>query len=183
MLEPDADRKDASTQFGVAWRQTDRNQWNGLARYEHRLEESGQALSRSERDLHLVAGHLLWRPQSRWSLNGQGAIKRLGQRDAGRRVATNAALVGLRTQYDVDERFDAGVTLRLLGSDRLRMKQQGAGLEAGALLGRDLRLAAGYNVFGFHDADLAGADRTDRGPYLRIDFKFDESLLNLPEAH
>lgn len=41
----------------------------------------------------------------------------------------------------------------------------------------DLRLAGGYNLFGVRDRDLLEGTITDRGFYLHLGFKFDESLF------
>ena len=41
----------------------------------------------------------------------------------------------------------------------------------------NLWVSAGYNFFGYKDADLAGADYTAKGPFVRVRYKFDEELL------
>ena len=51
------------------------------------------------------------------------------------------------------------------------------GIEAGYLVWKNLWLSFGYNARGFSAADLAGEANTQRGAYLRLRFKFDESLL------
>jgi hypothetical protein len=38
-------------------------------------------------------------------------------------------------------------------------------------------LSAGYNVKGFSDRDLSADNYTSRGVYMRIRYKFDETLL------
>jgi hypothetical protein len=52
------------------------------------------------------------------------------------------------------------------------------GAEVGHLLKDNLWLSAGYNVTGFHDRDLSAENYTDRGAYLRVRFKFDETVLD-----
>jgi hypothetical protein len=47
---------------------------------------------------------------------------------------------------------------------------------------RNVRVAAGYNVFGFRDRDLRESAYTLRGAYVRFDFKFDESLFDPASA-
>ena len=48
----------------------------------------------------------------------------------------------------------------------------------GYLLATNLWLSAGYNRSGFAaDRDLAGYEYTQRGAYLRLRFKFDETLF------
>ena len=52
----------------------------------------------------------------------------------------------------------------------------------GYLLTSNLWLSAGYNVFGFKDDDLAGADYTNRGAFVRLRFKFDEDVFGARDA-
>ena len=48
-------------------------------------------------------------------------------------------------------------------------------------MARNLRVGAGYNIFGFRDADLTGQNTTDRGFYLLIGWKFDEALFGVDQ--
>ena len=57
-------------------------------------------------------------------------------------------------------------------------RKGGMGLEVGYMVQENLWLSAGYNFFGFKDKDLAGTDYTDRGVYLRMRYKFDETLFD-----
>ena len=52
------------------------------------------------------------------------------------------------------------------------------GLELGYLVATNLWVSAGFNFSGYRDADLAGADYTAKGPYVRVRYKFDESLFD-----
>jgi hypothetical protein len=45
------------------------------------------------------------------------------------------------------------------------------------MLATNLWASAGYNFFGYKDADLAGADYTAKGPFIRLRYKFDETLI------
>lgn len=71
-----------------------------------------------------------------------------------------------------------GVTASLHTDGGVSNRKFGLGLEVGYLLQENLWLSAGYNFFGFKDKDLAGADYTDRGVYVRMRYKFDESLFD-----
>ena len=56
--------------------------------------------------------------------------------------------------------------------------QHALGVEVGYLLQQNLWLSAGVNLTGFSgDADLAGYEYTRSGAYLRLRFKFDETLF------
>jgi len=41
-----------------------------------------------------------------------------------------------------------------------------------------MRVAGGYNLFGFTDRDFESLGYTQRGPYVEFGFKFDEGLLS-----
>jgi hypothetical protein len=82
-----------------------------------------------------------------------------------------------RTTYDLSERMDIGLlagAIHTLDSGETRSV---LGVETGYLLHANLWLSAGYNANGFHADDLVGENYTDRGCYLRLRFKFDESLF------
>src|SRR5205823_4679766 len=80
--------------------------------------------------------------------------------------------------YDFTRRIDAGISARALFDGGVDQRSTGLGAELGVVVVRDLRVAAGYNVFGFKDRDFtATGSRTDRGGYLALGFKFDESLF------
>jgi hypothetical protein len=44
---------------------------------------------------------------------------------------------------------------------------------------KNLRVAGGYNLFGFTDRELDSFGTTRRGAYLELGFKLDESFLGL----
>ena len=65
----------------------------------------------------------------------------------------------------------------LLVGESIDSRQYGLGLELGYLVTANLWVSAGYNFFGYRDEDLAGADYTTKGPYVRLRFKFDETVF------
>jgi hypothetical protein len=79
--------------------------------------------------------------------------------------------------YDVTENWDLGLlgaTFR--GEDGAN--QYAYGVEVGRLLRQNLWLSVGYNWAGFEgDPDLARYEYTRDGFYLRLRFKFDETLF------
>ena len=88
-----------------------------------------------------------------------------------------AQLLAGRLVYDITERWDIGA-LAALQAGQYGARQHALGLEAGYLLQQNLWLSAGYNHSGFRgDADLTGYEYTQQGAYLRLRFKFDETLF------
>jgi hypothetical protein len=94
-------------------------------------------------------------------------------------VATE--LVGGRATWDVSRKWDFGVAASNLHGVGLSSSQYGMGAETGYQLIGNMWLSVGYNLMGFRDADLAGEDVTRRGVFVRMRFKFDESIFT-PKA-
>ncbi len=174
----DGDRAFERSRLGFAYRQTDTNRWNALARYEHRYDRNPD-LSQTEtlKKAHVFAGHLNYQPNLDLILRGQWASKWASERSGGFDTNTQAHLAGARATLDVTDRWDVGAIGRVLMAGAIESAQWGLGGEVGVLLKDDLRLSAGYNVFGFDDGDLAATDQTDHGFYVQIGFKFDEGLF------
>lgn len=63
------------SQLGVAFRQTDTDRWNALARYEYRYEESTPTgLTASLSRAHILSAHANVRLRSSFTVTGQYAI-------------------------------------------------------------------------------------------------------------
>ncbi len=179
MSVPDDDREDRRTQLGLAYRQTDANVWNALARWENRLEKDGGAPgSSTERTANVLSAHVNVKPALRWTLSGQAAARWARDESAGLVSHTTTQLLGGRALWDLTSRFDAGVTGRVLSGGGGAQSRTGVGGEVGMAFARGLRGALGYNVFGFQDDGL-GVDHTDRGPYVQLGLKFDEATFGL----
>ena len=166
-------------QLGLAWRPVDHNRFNALAKVEHKLEKdasnaaSGELQSRAW----ILSTHADWHPSRPWWLTGRVAGKwQTDTLEAGVRSRFNAQLLAGRVVYDITERWDIGAMAAVQLGQR-GARQHALGIEAGYLLQQNLWLSAGYNHSGFRgDADLAGYEYTQQGAYLRLRFKFDETL-------
>ncbi|WP_161809060.1 SdrD B-like domain-containing protein [Stenotrophomonas humi] len=180
-------------QLGIAYRDTDRNRINALARYEYKLEsdKSGMGVDGgSSRDIgqdvrtaaHIVSTHADWHPSRPWWLTGRIAAKWQKDRFAyadGDRVddSFRGVLISGRVVYDITENWDIGVLGSTFRGD-YGSDQYAYGMEIGRLLRQNLWLSAGYNFVGFAaDPDLAGYEYTDEGAFIRLRFKFDEDLF------
>jgi hypothetical protein len=179
----DGERTIERLQAGFAWRDGDTNQWNALGRVEHRLEEdntgSGVALKSSTQIVSLNAD---WQPRRPFLASGRYAAKWTTDKSAGLSNKYRAQLVGGRLTWEFAPRWDVGMVANVLFGDSTASRQYGVGLELGYLLATNLWVSAGYNFEGFRDEDLAGGQYTAKGPYVRLRYKFDESLLDALDA-
>ena len=172
-------------QLGVAYRETDANRINALAKIEHKYESdaSNAAVGELKSRAFIASAHADWHPSRPWWFTGRVAGK--WQSDVFERGVADsfrAQLASTRAVYDVTENWDLGALLATqVGQSGAR--QAAAGIEVGYLLQQNLWLSGGVNFSGFHgDADLVGYEYTQRGVYLRLRFKFDENLFKRLDA-
>jgi hypothetical protein len=112
------------------------------------------------------------------TVSARYAGKRAADTRDGIATPSAAHLVMARTIIDLTHRLDLGLIGSVLGNGSFAERRYGTGVELGAVVMRNVRLAAGYNVFGFTDRDFESLGYTQRGPYVEFGFKFDEALLN-----
>jgi hypothetical protein len=167
-------------QIGLAYRDTDTNRLNALAKVEFKNETdasnavTGELRTRAT----IVSTHADYHPSRPWWMTGRVAGKwQTDQFEGGVQSSFKAALLAGRLVYDITESWDLGV----LGAVQIGQggaRQQAFGVEAGYLLRQNLWLSAGFNASGFSgDADLTGYEYTQRGAYIRLRFKFDEDIF------
>jgi len=178
-----ADRGDIvqnRAQLGVAYRDTDTNRVNALAKVEWKDERdaSNAAVGTLKTNAVIVSAHADWHPSRPWWMTGRVAAKwQRDQFELGTTDSFRAQLVAGRVVYDVTEIWDVGV-LAAAQLGQLGATQYATGAEVGYLLKQNLWLSAGFNVSGFKgDSDLTGYEYVQRGVYLRLRFKFDETLF------
>ncbi|MCC6931569.1 MAG: DUF11 domain-containing protein [Gemmatimonadaceae bacterium] len=169
------------SQVGFAWRETDRNRWNAVMRYEHKLEHNGALAStpQNETMAHILAGLVNLQATDRLTLSGRYAAKSARDVVGVTSTRSTSQLFMGRGILDLTKRVDAGVIGSLLATDGLSSRQYGLGGELGLIVMKNLRIAGGYNLFGFTDKDLNTFGTTRKGAYLELGFKFDESLFGL----
>jgi hypothetical protein len=178
-----ADRGDVlqnRAQVGVAYRDTDTNKVNALAKLEFKQESdaSNAAVGELKTRALIASAHADYHPTRPWWLTGRVAGKWQSDRfELGATDSFKSQLVSGRIVYDVTENWDLGAMVALQ-TGRNSARQTAAGVEVGYLLRQNLWLSAGFNATGFKgDADLTGYEYTQRGVYLRLRFKFDEDVF------
>lgn len=165
-------------QIGAAYRQTDLNRVNGLGLYELRAENDENPGVDYRRTSHAVSLHTDYHPSRPWWLTGRLAGKYVSERFLGGvRSNYTAYLAGGRITWDLSERWDVGLQHHVMWSPQGNARQDSFGVEAGYLIQSNLWLSFGVNVRGFRDDELTGAAYTRQGVYLRLRFKFDETLF------
>jgi hypothetical protein len=165
-------------QWGFAYRDTDTNKWSMLSMAELKSEsdQTNPVLPVSNRTL-VLSTNVNYEPAPYMVLTGRYAAKLLNDQSTGLDSNSKTHLLSTRMMLDVSKRWDVGISSSSIFSQDLSSRQYGVGGEIGYRIMRNLWLSAGYNVLGYQDRDLAGDDTTRKGAYLRLRFKFDESLF------
>ena len=196
------DNKDVSAnitherfQAGVAYRPTDTDTWNVLARYEFKYEDNGNSTTAltsasstdlaDKRTVHILSAHFNYQPAKALTMSALYAGKLVSDTSNGLSSRSNTHLLSGRAIYDLTSTWDAGLNYSALFSDFFKSCQYGAGAEIGHIVAANLWLSGGYNIFGFKDQDLGAEEYTSQGVYIRIRYKFDEDLFsrNDPNAN
>jgi len=172
------ENKQDRLQLGVAYRDTDSDKWNALARVEHRTEDdTTQADIVLKRTVEMVSLHANWQPIKPFTFSGRYAAKRVNENSNGLASKTNAQLVGARAIWEVAPRWDVSLNTSSMFSNGSKAKQHGLGVELGFMVMENLWLSGGYNWFGYKDADLTASEYTNKGVFVRMRYKFDEDLF------
>ena len=165
-------------QFGVAYRDTDHDVWNGLARIEHKVErDTTQVNQETKRNVEIFSTHVNYQPRSDLVVGGRFAAKWLNDLSNDQKDKSNAQLIGVRGTYDINNHWDVSAYVSTMFSQGQTGRQQGLGIEVGYMLTSNLWLSGGYNFFGFKSDELSGGDYTNQGAFVRMRFKFDEDLF------
>jgi hypothetical protein len=173
----EADSVQNRFQIGAAWRETQTNVWNALARYENWRTVDKAAGENSRK--HIVSADATYHPRRPWWLMGKVASKWVNAKlgcEPCTNYASNAQLIQGRVIYDLTPRWDVGLIGSMLADNRFKNRNYGVGAEVGYLMMENLWLSAGYNFRGLVDKDLL-TDESSKGAYLRLRFKFDEKLF------
>jgi hypothetical protein len=167
-------------QLGLAYRDTDTNKVNALAKIEFKQEADASNATVGELKTRalMASSHFDYHPSRPWWLTGRVAGKWQSDRfEFGATDNFRSQLVSGRVVYDITENWDLGAMLAAQ-TGRNSARQTAVGVEVGYLLRQNLWLSAGFNATGFKgDADLTGYEYTQRGAYLRLRFKFDEDVF------
>ena len=165
-------------QIGAAYRDTDSNKLSALSRFEHREEKDTVASPVLKRSADIASFHFNYQPNRSWIMSGRYAAKYVTENALDIVSKSSGHLVSGRLTHDITSKWDVGIVTSLHTDGGFGNRKIGLGVEVGYLLQENLWLSGGYNLFGFKDKDLAGQDFTDKGFFVRLRYKFDETLFD-----
>jgi len=163
--------------LGAAYRDISTNRFDALMRYELKYEEDANIGPDYHRVAHVFSSHANYNPHPDWIISGRLAAKKSIDHQQKLRTESFLQLGSTRLMYEINNRLDASVHGSLLMNQNFTTKDYGVGIEAGYVVAKNLRLAAGFNFFGYDDQDLASNNYTRKGVYAGFSYKFDEQLF------
>jgi len=166
-------------QLGFALRDNVKNRWNALSMFEFKDDRDGsQPATPLHTRIGIFASSANYQVSAPFTLSSRYAIKWNVAGDNGISSTATTQLAGGRATWDLNRKWDIGVATSTIYSMGFSSRQYGMGFETGYRLIGNMWISTGYNLVGFHDADLAGEDVTRRGAFLRMRFKFDENIFS-----
>jgi hypothetical protein len=157
-------------QLGLAYRDTLTNKFHGLARFEHRIDNSTASADLKDSSTSIFSLHGNYHPIRSTTISAQVAFKSVNETFDKVRSKWQGSLVSGRYTYDINDRFDASVfASRMWGSGG---SVTGAGVEIGARVIDNLWLGASYNKGKFADSELFSSNASWSGWHLRLSYKF-----------
>lgn len=160
---------------GVAWRPAAADRWNFLGRYEHRNHRDTAASGLQTQD-HILSTHAHWQINRQEALSLRWAGKWTHTRSSTQDVPHDMQLLLGRYTHDLTSKWDIGLQAARLWDHR-GAHQDHLGVELGYQALPGLWVSVGYNALGLNNQDLSGPSYTSQGAFVRLRWKFDESLL------
>jgi uncharacterized repeat protein (TIGR01451 family) len=165
-------------QFGFALRDAQQNRWNALSLFEVKADHNNsQPASPTRSTVGIFSTTANYQVSAPFTLSARYAAKWTISNDS---VLTSSALtqlVGGRATWDITRKLDFGIAASSTYSAGFATRQYGMGFETGYQVVGNLWFSTGYNLVGFRNADMTGEDVTRKGAFIRLRFKFDESIF------
>lgn len=158
-------------QLGLAYRDTLTNQFHGLMRFEHRIDNSTAVADLRDSSTAIFSLHGNYHPVRSSTFTGQLAFKSVNETFDNVPSKWRGTLVSGRYTYDINDRFDASVfASRTWGNGT---SVSGYGAEVGTRIIDNLWAGISYNKGSFADTELFSSNAKWTGWHARIKYKLD----------
>ncbi|MDB9315837.1 Ig-like domain-containing protein [Spirulina sp. CS-785/01] len=173
----------ANLKLGLAYRNPENDQFNGLLSYEYRynpstIPETLLFNSGNSFQDHVFAVEGIYAPSWQWEFYGKYAF-RYNQTELAETFSEDSLihLGQLRATYRFAYRWDVAAESRWIGQGDVNFNEWGWVVDLGYYLTPDLRLGLGYAFGSVDDADFTGY-RSSEGLFLGVTFKINELFGN-----
>lgn len=163
---------------GLAYRPIKNDTWNALMRYEIKYEDGSLDFKDDlKRIAHIGALSWNWQPEQRFIVSGRYAAKYVEEKRALGDSSYFGHLLGGRVLFDVTKRVDAGLSASIFFNGSSDNFEYALGPEVGLNFKKNMRLAVGYNFFGYEDRDFEEIAYSREGLFITLRLKFDENFF------
>ncbi|MCM8757234.1 MAG: hypothetical protein NC823_02000, partial [Candidatus Omnitrophica bacterium] len=160
------------TLLGMAYRPVEHDRFQGLVRMEFKNDRDTTTDAGNNGNTYIISTEGHYQMTARTQLSGKYAGKLCQEHG----FSHYTDLVSGRILQDLTSRLDFGPECRTLRSRLTRNFSLGGSAEVGWRLLKNLWVSLGYSFDDF-DSDLVGDNFQGKGPYFKIRFKCDETLL------
>jgi hypothetical protein len=165
------DQKQNRLQMGLAYRDMQTNQFNGLARMEYRTDISTAKTDLKDSNTAIFSLHGNYHPMRAITVNGQAAFKSVNETFDMVNSKWKGSLLSGRFTYDINDRFDASVLAsRNWGTGA---SVTGYGIEIGTRVIDNMWFGISYNKGKFVDTELFSSNASWTGWHVRLKYKFE----------
>ncbi len=172
------DMQQARLLTGLAYRPIKNDTWNALFRYEIKYEDGSLDFKDDlKRVAHIGALSWNWQPEKRLIVSGRYAAKYVEENRALGDSSYFGHLLGGRVLFDVTKRVDAGLSASVFFNGASDNFEYALGPEVGLNFKKNMRLAVGYNFFGYEDRDFEEIAYSREGLFITLRLKFDENFF------
>jgi hypothetical protein len=165
--------------LGAAYRPVASNMLNAVGKFEWKSDANHYLAPFDENSAAIVSVHLFTEVIPRVEFGTKVAYKRGLEKTVGFEMSTHTWFWLGDLRYSLGKNIDIGGQMRVLHQQEAADYLIGYHGEVGYVIMNNTRLAAGYNFKGYKERDLVDYSLWTEGPFVRVSFKFDESLLGL----
>lgn len=159
---------------GWAYRPLGDDELNLISDFEVRYETGNGGIVTNEVHEFIVSTEAVWQPVESWTFNAKYAARLTL---AGYSDATFSDVKAVAARHYFWKRFYGQAGFRWLEQYDTDTHDLSYGLEGGFSPMKNVQIGVGYNFEGFLDRSFERGDYWERGVYVRIRVKFDESVL------
>ena len=174
------DTKDSlSLEFLIGWayRPVDFDKLNIISDLELKYENDTDVADYGRLNRLMLSIEGNYQPMHRLILEGKYACKTVSASYLDSAVFSDVKALGARV--DLNDRFFVTAGTRLLSQYDVDVHTLSYGVSLGVNIGKDARIAFGYNFEGFKDKDFARGDHWEKGFFVAFHWKFDESIFGI----
>lgn len=163
--------------LGGAYRPVDNNLLNIIGKLELKKDDNHYLAPFDASRATIVSVHAFVEPIRRVELGCKFAYKRGVEQSVDFYFKTHTYFYLISGRYNISDKVDIGGEYRLMRQKEAQDWLIGYNVAVGTVVMNNLRVEGGYNFKGYKERDLVDFSLWSKGPFIRMSYKFDESLF------